>query len=152
MIQSDKPNPFQVLGLPTSATTEEVVERGQSLVDLAATDEQARLYRWAMEQLMANPATRLEYELFEAPAAEYEDAEWERFARAHKKNPVDASALARELTPPTLDDFDLAALARLFLDHLLAAPPGDIGPVLDNPPFDPELSPFPLEVRDVLFG
>ena len=68
MIESNKPNPFQVLGLPTNATMKQVVERGQEVDEDAKTEEERQLCRWAVEQLRTNPHTRLEYELFELPA------------------------------------------------------------------------------------
>ena len=81
----DKPNPFQTLGLPTDATNEEIVARGQELCDLAESEEQRLLYRSAMEQLLTKAEMRLQYELFEIPGAEYEDRDWEHFARAHRR-------------------------------------------------------------------
>lgn len=152
MIPFDKPNPFLVLGLPTDATTEEVSARGQERVETVDSDDERQLCRWAMEQLLTNPTTRLEYELFEVPGAQYEDPDWDRFVRSYRKNPVDTAALARESPPPQVTDFDLGVLTRVFLDYLLAVPPGDLSPAIDHPPYDPDLSPLPLEVRDVLFG
>ncbi len=152
MITTDKPNPFQVLELPTDATNADIVARGQELCDLAETDEQRLLYRWAMEELITHPFTRLEYELFEIPDAEYENLDWDRFARKHRRNPVDLAALAREASPPGLDDFDLAALMQLLLDGLLTVPEADVRAALENSPFEAGCGPPPLEVRDVIFG
>lgn len=152
MIETEKPNPFQLLELPTDATKEEIVERGQELCELAETDEQRLLYRWAMEKLITHPSTRLEYELFEIPSTEYEDPEWNRFARTHRKNPVNLTALAKETKHPQLSDFDMAALIGLLLDGLLNVPKGDIRAVLENSPFEAGYGPPPLEVRDVIFG
>lgn len=152
MIQDDKPNPFQVLGLPTNATNEEIVYRGEELNVLAGTEEQRLLYRWAIEQLLTKPLTRLEHELLEVPGASYEDREWEVFQRAHRRNPVDLAALTREAPPPSLEDFDFAALIRLLLSEQLRAPEANIRAAIENSPFQPDCGPPPLEVRDVIFG
>lgn len=152
MIVTNKPNPFQVLGLPVDATKKEIKERGEELSDLAETDELRLLYRWAVEQLFTNPRTRLEYELFEIPNAQYEDQQWEDFARAHRKNPVNLAVLVKSAPPARLEDFDLAALIRLFLDGVLTIPEADISVAIDGSPFLPGYGPPPLEVRDVIFG
>ena len=152
MIESDKPNPFQVLGLPTNATMKEVVERGQEVDQEAETEEARLLCRWAVEQLRTNPHTRLEYELFEIPATQYEDQEWDNFARANKINPVNLASLAREAAPARLEDFNLHSLIELLLDGLLTIPVADIALIADSSPFLPGYGPPPLEVRDVIFG
>ncbi len=85
MIDADKPNPFQVLKLPTHATKKEIVERGRELHDTAETEEQRQLYSWAKEQLLSKPLIRLEYELFEVPETQYEDTELDNFVRKHKR-------------------------------------------------------------------
>ena len=152
MIVTNKPNPFQVLRLPVNATKKEIKEQGEELSDLAETDELRLLYRWAVEQLFTNPRTRLEYELFEVPDAQYEDQRWEGFARAHRKNPVNLAVLVKESSPACLEDFDLAALIRLFMDFILIIPKADISAAIDGSPFLPGYSRPPLEVRDVIFG
>ena len=151
-IEHDKPNPFRALELPTDAANEDVVARGQERIDLAESDEQRLLYRWAMEQLITHPDTRLAYELFEVPEARYQDREdWERFARRHRRCPVDAAALSDTAEPVRLDDFDLAALVRLCLEGWLEPPPLDLTAALQAAP-EPDLGPPPLEIGDVLFG
>src|SRR5204863_166269 len=130
----------------TNATQEEVVFRGQELCDLAETDEQRLLYRWAMEQLITHPNTRLLYELFEVPNALYEDREWENFARAFRRNPVDLAALAHETTPPRIADFNLSALIGQLLDETLTIPEADLKATIDHPPFSPGHGPPPLEL------
>jgi hypothetical protein len=152
MIDPDKPNPFQILGLSTDATNEEIVSRGQELDIIAETDDQRLLYRWAIEQLLTRPLTRLEYELFEVPDARYEDPEWEAFARAHRRNPVDLASLVKDARSPTLDDFDLAALFGLLLRDMLAVGEADIRTAVEGSPFQPGYGPPPLEVKDVIFG
>jgi hypothetical protein len=152
MISSEKPNPFKVLGLPTDATNEDIVERGQELGDLGGTDEEMQLYRWAVEQLITKSITRLEYELFEIPGTRYDNPEWETFTEENDRNPVNLNALIKETSKPSLRDFDMAALIRLFLDGLLTFPDLDIKAAVENLPFQPDNGPPPLEVRDVIFG
>lgn len=152
MISTDKPNPFAVLGLSTTASQEEIVTRGQELCDLAENDEQRLLYRWAMEQLITHPNTRLGYELFEPPDAQYEDREWEKFARDFRRNPIDLSTLTRDVAPPKVADFDLPGIASLLLDDLLEFSDVDLRTAIDHCPFPPGHGPPPLEVRDVIFG
>lgn len=149
MIVTDKPNPFFVLALPVDASRADIVARGQELVDTAETKEAGYLYRWAMEQLITNPQTRLEYEVFEVPDTQYEDGTWESFARAHRKKPVDMTALTTQ--PPQAEDINLAALMRLFLEELLTLSEPDLDTVLNGSPFIPVYQ-LPLEVEDVIFG
>lgn len=151
LITSDKPNPFRVLALPTNATRAETVARGQELYDTAETREQGLLYRWAMEQLITHPHTRLEHELFELPFTQYEDVDWERFVRLQKRKPVELGALTRDLPPPNIDDIDMAAVLWLFLDSHLELGEPDIHAAIDGAPYMPVYQ-LPLEVRDVIFG
>lgn len=152
MIEIEKPNPFQILKLPIHATNEEIVARWEELSLLAKTPEQQHLYQWASEQLITNPATRLEYEIFEVPSSLYEDDEWERFQRKHRKNPITAASLMDLAEPVTEKDFDFAKLIDIFLDGLFAPPEPDISAILLNPPFFPEWDSELLEVRHVIFG
>lgn len=152
MINNDKSNPFQVLGLPTDATNQDIVERGQELCKLAESGGRRLLYRLAMEQLITKQETRLEFELHEIPDTKYEDNEWERFTRLNKRNPVNLAALAKEIPPPSVDDFNMPELVMLLLDALLKVPGPDIKTAVDNSPFKPGIGSPPLEVRDVIFG
>ena len=152
MVSTDKPNPFQVLGLPADATNEDIVTRGQELCELAETEDRRLLCRWAIEQLITKSSTRLEYELFEVPGAQYEDLDAEPFYRRNRRNPVDLGALARAAPPPCLEDFNLATLIGMLLDGLLKVPETDLQAIVDSCPFDAGYGPPPLEVRDVIFG
>lgn len=154
MVERGKPNPFQVLGLPTDAKKADIVARGRELVDFAETEEQRLLYREAIQQLITNPSTRLQHELFEVPDAHYEneDPVWDSFAKTYGRKPVDLKALVKDTAPANLEDFDLAALIRLFLDGLLTMPEADIMTAIDSSPLPPGYGPPPLEVRDVIFG
>lgn len=164
MFKTGKPNPFQVLRLPTSATTKEITERGDELSVIAEPDDQP-LYRWAVEELITHPLTRLRHELYEAPATDYEDQDWENFLRKYKRNPSRRGDLAgqvqgtlptvmEDVPLPELADFDCGALMELLLDGLLTVPEVEITPALLESPWQPDPEPDkpPLEVRDVIFG
>lgn len=151
MITGDKPNPFFVLALPTDATRADIVQRGQELYDTAESKEEGLLFRWATEQLLTNPRTRLEYELFELPDTLYEDPAWDSFVRVNKKKPVDLKVITREAVAPSVDDINMAALLQLFLDNMLTLPEADIAIAIAGSPFKPVYK-LPLEVRDVIFG
>jgi hypothetical protein len=137
MIADDKPNPFAVLGLPTSASPQDIAERAQELDALAESDSQRQLYRWARERIITHPRTRLEYEVFEVPGTDYEQAQWKQFERKYRRNPVNLQALSESVSPPSVGDFDLPALIDILLDGLLD--------VLES-------GPLPVEVRDVVLG
>lgn len=151
MIDADKPNPFQVLKLPTNVTKKEIVERGRELYDTAETEEQRQLYSWAKEQLLSKPLVRLEYELFEAPETQYEDTERDNFVRKYKKLPISPDALLSGASPLEKEDVNMGELIKLLLEDVLTVPEGDITIPLHLSSFKPEHKP-PLEVRDVLFG
>ena len=152
MIAIDKPNPFHILEISTDASTEEIVERGQELCELAESEEQRMLFRWAIEQIITKFSTRLEYEIFEIPNTKYEDAEWERFIRKHKKNPINLDELATVNPSPCLEDYNSANLVQLILDGMLKVQQPDIKSVIEESPFKPDIGSPPLEVKDVIFG
>lgn len=152
VIETDKPNPFHILGLPTDATNEDIVECGQELCELAESKEQALLYRWAIEQLITKPEIRLEHELYEVPSAKYEDADWSLFVRRHKRNPVNLSELIKMSPPPQLEDFNLVNLIQLILNAMMRVEEPDIKPVIGKIFTETNMGTPPLEVRDVIFG
>lgn len=151
MIENDKPNPFEVLGLPTDATNKVVIERTKELSSGLEPEEQL-LCRWAREQLITHPFTRLAYELFEVPGTQYEDAEWETFAEKYKRNPIKRAATVEEVPLLCLEDFNLSALIQHVLDGLLAVPEVNLTPDKLDSPFQPNYDALPLEVQDVIFG
>jgi hypothetical protein len=151
MSDLDKPNPFHVLRLPTTATKREIVERGQELYDTAETDEERHLYRLAKEQLLTAVHTRAEYALFEPPDTQYENVEWEQFIRKYKKNPLSPETLLEGITPIGLEAFDLPELLDLIFQEICNVPEPDINVAIHGSPFTPKIRP-PLEVRDVIFG
>jgi hypothetical protein len=150
-MEMDKPNPFLILRLATKATKREIIERAQELYDTAETEDEQRLYSWAKEQLLTNPQTRLVYELFEYPDTQYDDSGLELFAKKYKHAQFDLDKLTKEAPPISLEDLDMAAVFRQFLQGLLEVPEADITVALNDIPFSIEMEP-PLEVRDVIFG
>jgi hypothetical protein len=75
--------------------------------------------------------------VFEVPGTDYEQAQWKRFERKYRRNPVNLQALSESISPPSVGDFDLPALIDILLDGLLDVP---------------EPGPLPVEVRDVILG
>jgi hypothetical protein len=151
MHKDHKPNPFQVLGLPTTATKAEIVTRGEELCATSEPDEQL-LCRWAIEQLITHPFTRLEYELAEVPDTHYEDEAWNAFMRKHKRNPMKRANNIEEVAPLCLADFNLTALLQLVLEDLLIVPEVNVTSASLDSPFLPDHNAPPLEVQDVIFG
>lgn len=154
MVEFDKPNPFEVLGLPVNASDAAIVARGRALLQTSASDEQQQLYRWAIDELTTRASTRLRYELYELPNTKYEAEreQWSAFVRKHKINPVRRPRLAKETPELSLEDFNLEALLESLLDGFLAVSEADITPVIRESPFAREAIALPLEVRDVIFG
>lgn len=146
------PNPFHVLGLPTTATETEVVQRGQELCALADSDEEVLRVRSAMEQLTTEPLTRRRHELLEVPGADYRQEKRERFAQLYRKAPVTAETLTDGSPPLRAKDFDLAAVLTLLLDDLLAPSAVDVRPAIEHSPVAPAPGAPPLETTDVIFG
>ena len=151
MINAEKPNPFQVLKLPTNATKKEIVERSRELYDTAETEEQRQVYSWAKEQLLSKPLVRLEYELFETPETQYEDTELDTFVRKHRRLAIAPDVPLRDAQPIKKEDVSMSELIELVLQDILTVPEGDITIPLHQSSFKPAHKP-PLEVRDVLFG
>ncbi|MFD5031756.1 hypothetical protein ACFWM0_15260 [Streptomyces sp. NPDC058405] len=146
-----KPNPFHILGLPVSASDEDVAERFQELAVIGTQDAGA-LAEWAKDELMGRPERRELHVLLEAPGAEYRGERWEDFARQYGRRPDAFDGPSGRPEAPRASDFDLAAVARLLLDGMLTPPTVDVRPALDNAPVPLRLERPPLEVRDVLFG
>ena len=152
MIADDKPNPFEVLAVPVTATDAEIAASAQELGDLAETEEDRQLYRWAREQLATHPRTRREYTIFEVPGAIYDEPGWSAFEQRHRRPPVNVRGLAGEAVALTVEDFDLVALVGLLIDGLLDVPAPDLARPLAAPPVPFGPGWFPLEIRDVIFG
>lgn len=151
MIDTDKPNPFAVLKLPTNATLAEIVSQAEELHLLAETKEETLLIRWAAEQLRTNQRTRLEYELFEMPEARYTDDSWETFARQYRRRETGLPAQIQDASAPGPEDLDLAALAELHLDQLLLHSEPDLEQAMQGSPLVPRYT-LPLKEEDVICG
>jgi hypothetical protein len=147
-----KRNPFHLLGLPTGATKEDIVDRCAELVELTHADEDRHAVLAAQQELITNPAHRSRHEVLEVPGARYRDQEWDAFEHGNKRSPVDVKALAGDGIPLRRKDFNFKAIIGVVLDHLLVPPTTDIRPAIERPPVEPMLGEPPIEVSDVLFG
>jgi hypothetical protein len=147
-----RPNPFHVLGLTIDAAAADVVHRGRELTQLAETDEDVQLIRWAIQELSTHPLTRVRHELLEVPDTEYREDDWDRFEQQNRKLPVDLDALTAGAEPLRTTDFDLRAVVGLLLDELLSPQATNIRPAVENAPVTPVLGAPPIEVNDVIFG
>lgn len=144
-------NPFQVLGLPVTATKAEVVERHRQLCETRPEHEHPSFHQ-ARRDLLTHPDERRMHEVLEVPGTEYRERErtWRMFEQRYRRNPVDLTALRQGARGLRLDDVDLARVIGLLLDELLALPDVDIRPALaELPAYD---NPQITEIRDVLFG
>ncbi|WP_242909479.1 hypothetical protein [Actinomadura terrae] len=150
---SDMPgvNPFHVLGLPVDADRELIVERGQELADLAATDEERGRIQWAVGELIHDEAVRRVHAILEVPGTDYDDGRWARFQRRHRGNPVDLKTLGA-VGPPSPEVFDIPQIIDVVLDWRLTPPEVDVDEAVRHVPVRPRLDEPPLEVSDVLFG
>lgn len=151
MISTDKPNPFSVLMLPTSATQAEIISRAEELHLLAETDEETLLIRWAAEQLRTNQRTRLEYALFELPETHYADESWEAFTRQYKLRGAILPTQIQDAPEPEAADLDPAALVELHLEQILVRNEPDLEQALHGSPLVPRYT-FPLKEEDVICG
>jgi hypothetical protein len=146
-----KPNPFHVLGLPVSASDEEVVQRFQELAVTGAEDA-GPLAEWAKDELMGLPEKKELHVLLESPGADYRGERWEDFAGQYGRRPVAFDGQSGRPAPPRTTDFDLGAVARMLLDGMLTPPDVDVRPALRSAPVPLYLERPPLEVRHVIFG
>jgi len=89
-------NPFHVLGLPVTASAEDIARQYNRLCK-ARPDEQSS-FRRAWEELRSNPTARTAHELLEMPDTDYRGREddWRSFERKNRRMPVDLVALAAE--------------------------------------------------------
>jgi hypothetical protein len=147
-----KQNPFHLLGLPTDATKEDIVDRCVELAELARTDEDRHAVLAAQRELITNPADRPRLEVLEVPGARYRDQEWDAFEHRNKRNPVDVKALRADGIPLCRENFDFHAIIGVVLHDLLAPPANDIRPAIERPPVAPTRGELPIEVSDVIFG
>ncbi len=144
-------NPFQVLGLPVTATKADIVERHRQLCEVTPEDQHPPFHQ-ARRDLLTNPDERRMHEVLEIPATEYQERErtWRRFEHRHRRAAVDLTALRHSAQGLRLDDVDLAGVIGLLLDELLTLPEVDIHRALaEVPAYE---NPQMMEIRDVLFG
>ncbi len=147
-----RPNPFSVLKLPTESLNRDIVEKGQELSDLAESDTEKMLCRWAMERLLTNPSERLLYELFEIPGTRYENENWERFERRFRRNPLDRSVLLKDTIQPAISDINISSLISLIVRGLIPKEKSDAAIAIKGSPFRAGSDNSPIEVQDAIFG
>lgn len=143
-------NPFFILEMPTSISVENLVDDARKAID-NTHDEQEMGLKWALNELIVTPMKRIEHELFEVPQTCYSQQRWTKFAKANRRNPIDASAFKSTESPPVLDDFSMPDLLRMILKGWLTAPYPDMQPALEETPTDMETNYFSLEISDALF-
>ncbi|MFD8566501.1 hypothetical protein [Streptomyces sp. NPDC059639] len=140
-----RPNPFHVLGLPSDADEQSIVERAEDGIRTAGSEQERALYDWAMRELIGHPRTRQRHALTEPPGTGYRDRAWDAFVRRHRTNPADLRR--HRLTP---DAFDLPSAVRRVVRELHRPVPDAARAALEHPATDAPGS--ELEARDVLFG
>jgi hypothetical protein len=149
-------NPFHVLGLPVTASEEQVARQYERLAKRAgqAEQEQARLRR-AWEDLRTNPLQRGVHELLEMPGTVYREREdeWRGLARENRKNPVDAAGLAMQAAPDLGSvGIDLRAVLELLAISLANQREAIFRDGVAQPPELPGAGAPPLRVADVVIG
>ena len=148
-------NPFHVLGLPVTASDEEVARQYGKLARKSGSDrqEQARLRR-AWEELRINPLQRGLHVLYEMPDASYgeREDEWRTFRRENRKNPVDLAALAAQSPGPDDLDFDVRATVVMLADCLASPGQAIVRAALAQPPALPGAGAPPIGMSDVIIG
>jgi hypothetical protein len=152
MTDTERPDPFNNLHLPTSPTIADLPDENLETSDIADPGEKRMLYRWAIERLLTNPSERFIKEMREIPGTSYEDEEWERFIRAFRKSPIENGSVLKELPDLTPEDINLDAFMSILLKSLLTIDQGDILiPSVEStlPLGNPEP---PFDVSDVIFG
>lgn len=146
----DADNPFHVLGLPTTASDEDVARQYNRLCK-ARPDEQPS-FRRAWEELRSNPVARRAHELLEMPDTDYRGREddWRSFERKNRRTPVDLAALAAE--SPGAPAVNMPALISATLDALLEIPDADIPGLAVHGARLPGDAALPVGIADLIFG
>lgn len=145
-------NPFHVLGLPVTASDEDVARQYNRLCK-ARPDEQSS-YRRAWEELRSNPVTRQAHELLEMPDTDYRGREddWRSFERGNRKNPVDLAALAAESFGGGPPGINVLAFVTAVLDSLLQVPDADITALAAHAARLADGATPPVGIADAVFG
>lgn len=162
MNASEAPNPFQVLGLPVTATDEEIA-RQYNRMCRARPDRQSE-FRRAWDELRSNPAARRAHALLEMPDTDYREREndWRSFERRNRKNPVDFAALAADspaagpagtgTTGTGTTGTGTTAFVTAALDSLLRPPDADIAALAVHAGAFREAEAPPIGIADVISG
>jgi hypothetical protein len=159
-------SPFHVLGVPISASREEIIERADDLARTSTADEDRKLIVWAKAELTTDPLLRARYERTEPRNTDYaRQQRWEDFVREFKLNPVTAQALAtaddgegQERTGTEsgshlrAEDVDLAAAVRILIRRAADSGLDSLDPLFQTMPANDADGVSRLEIRDVLFG
>lgn len=157
-------SPFHVLGVPVSASHEEIVERADELMRSSVRDEERSLIAWAKSELTRDPLLRARYERTEPRGTDYaRQQRWEDFVREFTGNPVTPESLAdggegAELAAdgggPRLraEDIDLPAAMRILVRQAADTALDSIDPLFQTTPKSSADGVPKLEIRDVLFG
>lgn len=164
-------SPFHVLGVPTSATREEIVQRADELARGCGSDEERNLIAWAEGELTKDPVLRARYEWTEPRHTDYaRQQRWEEFVRDFTGNPVTTQSLAADGGDSGGDsdsgadsadgggsrlraeDVDLPSAVRILIRRAADAGIDAIDPLFRTMPADDADGVPRLEIRDVLFG
>ena len=159
-------SPFHVLGVPVSASREEIIERADDLARTCTADEDRKLIVWAKAELTTDPLLRARYERTEPRNTDYaRQQRWEDFVLNFKRNPVTAQSLAtaddgegQEATGgeggPHLrpEDVDLAAAVRILIRRAADSGLNSLDPLFQTMPTNDADGVSRLQIRDVLFG
>jgi superfamily II DNA or RNA helicase len=157
-------SPFHVLGVPVSASREQIAERAEELARTCAAEEDRKLIIWAKAELTTDPALRARHERTEPRNTDYaRQQRWETFVRAFNRNPVTAQSLADdgEAQEPAADndasqlrdeDVDLAAAVRILIRRAADSGLDSLNPLFQTMPANDADGVSRLQIRDVLFG
>lgn len=157
-------NPFHVLGMPVSASRDELLVRADELSRGCGNDEDRMLIAWAKGELTTDPLLRARYERAEPRGTDYaRQQRWEDFVRDFTRNPVTTQSLADDgggrdgagdgdgsrLRP---EDVELPAAVRILIRQAADAGLDFLDPLFQTLPADDVDGVSRLEIRDVLFG
>jgi hypothetical protein len=113
-------SPFEILGLPPTASEEEVVRQAARLCQRAGDEAARARYREAARRLTGEAGERGLHALLTHPGADHASPELERFVNAHRRPPAGAAAPAA--CPPLNRDEVQALLRAAVLAELAPAP------------------------------
>lgn len=145
-------NPFDVLGLPVTASDEDVARQYNKLCLARPDDEQ--ILRQAFEELRTSREGRRAHEVLEMPDTDYQGREdaWRAFERANRKAPVDYAGLAAETAGTSAAHSDAAPLITAALTLMLRPPDVDYTCLAAYLAALPGGATPPIGLADVIFG